>query len=105
MTGLAYISILLFALAGFVLLDRKYQLVFWQNSKWAALTLMVGVTFFAIWDVAGIFTDIFFTGDSNYIIGLMIAPDFPVEELFFLTLLCYQSLIFWELLLRIKKNA
>lgn len=105
MTGLAYISILLFAMAGFVLLDRKYRLVFWQNSKWAAITLMIGVTFFAIWDVAGIIADIFFTGDSNYITGLMIAPDFPVEELFFLTLLCYQTLIFWELLLRIKKNA
>lgn len=98
--GLAYISILIFSLAGFAILDRKFSLVFWKDAKWAALTIIVGVILFGIWDVAGIWADIFSTGSSKYITGLMIVPDFPIEELFFLALLCYQTLIFWEILKR-----
>lgn len=98
--GFAYISIIMVSLVGFAILDRKFTLVIWKDAKWAAFTLAFGVLFFSIWDVAGIMADIFSTGSSKYISGLMIAPDFPIEELFFLTLLCYQTLIFWEILKR-----
>lgn len=102
--SIAYISILVFSLIGFAVLDNRYKLVFWRDARWASITVGIGVLFFAIWDVAGIVLDIFSTGNSKYITGIMIAPDFPIEELFFLTLLCYQTLIFWELLKR-RKNV
>lgn len=98
--SMVYISILLFSLVGFAVLDHKFKLVFWNDARWAAIVVIVGVLFFSIWDVAGILADIFYSGSSQYVTGLMIAPDYPIEELFFLTLLCYQTLIFWELLKR-----
>lgn len=105
MIGLTYISILVLSLLGFAIIDHKFKLVFWKNPKWAAIVVSIGVLFFSIWDVAGIFLNIFFTGSTKFITGLMLSPDFPVEELFFLTLLCYQTLIFWELLKRREINV
>lgn len=103
--SMAYLIVLIVSLAGFAILDRKFSLVFWRDAKWAAITVLIGVAFFAVWDVAGIWANIFSTGSSKYITGIMIASDFPIEELFFLTLLCYQTLIFWEFLKKRRTNA
>lgn len=51
-----------------------------------------GVAFFAAVDLIGISLGIFFRGNSPYLSGLTVAPEFPIEELFFLTLLCYSIL-------------
>jgi len=54
--------------------------------------LVVGVLFFLAWDLCGIGLGIFFRGETLFMTGLLLAPELPVEELFFLTLLCYLTM-------------
>jgi lycopene cyclase domain-containing protein len=58
---------------------------------------------FIIWDFAGIASGIFFKGQSKYLSGIMIAKDFPLEELFFLAVLCYTTLVVATWFDRVKK--
>lgn len=90
--GLLYLLALLIALTGMVMLDRRFRLFFWVAPRRAALVLLVGVAFFVVWDLAGIGLGIFFRGETDFMTGLQVAPELPVEELFFLTLLCYLTM-------------
>lgn len=87
-----YLAALLVALTGMVLLDRRFRLFFWRDARRAAIVLAVGVVFFLIWDLAGVGLGIFFRGETSFMTGLQIAPEVPVEEVFFLTLLCYLTM-------------
>jgi lycopene cyclase domain-containing protein len=87
--GFLYLAALLVALTGMVMLDRRFRLFFWRDSRRAAIVLIAGLAFFVAWDIAGIRLGIFFRGETNFMTGVQILPEFPVEELFFLTLLCY----------------
>lgn len=51
---------------------------------------------FIIWDILGIALGIFFHGDSPYSLPFRIAPEFPIEELFFLYLLTYTTLVVYN---------
>ena len=90
--SLLYLAALAVALTGMVLLDRRFRLFFWAAPRRAALVLLVGVAFFVVWDLAGIHLGIFFRGETEFMTGLQIAPELPVEELFFLALLCYLTM-------------
>ena len=90
--SLLYLLALLIALTGMVMLDRRFRLFFWAAPRRAALVLLVGVAFFVVWDLAGISLGIFFRGETEFMTGLQVAPELPIEELFFLTLLCYLTM-------------
>ncbi|WP_454049908.1 lycopene cyclase domain-containing protein [Cellulomonas sp. Marseille-Q8402] len=96
MTGFAYLGALLVALGGLAIIDRRWQLAFWDRPRTAALCLVVGVVGFLLWDVAGLLLGIFARGESPHMTGLLLAPDLPVEEAVFLTLLCYNALLAWR---------
>lgn len=98
-----YLGSLLFSLAGLAALDFRFKLAFAKNPKAASLAIGVPYLLFVIWDLTGIATGIFFKGQSNLLTGLMIVKDFPIEELFFLALLCYTTLIVATGLDRVKK--
>lgn len=51
---------------------------------------------FLVWDVLGISLGIFFSGGSPYTLPYMVAPELPVEEFFFLFLLCYITLLIYR---------
>ena len=87
-----YLLALLIALTGMVMLDRRFHLFFWAAPRRAAVVLLVGVAFFVVWDLAGIGLGIFFRGETVFMTGLQVAPELPIEELFFLTLLCYLTM-------------
>jgi lycopene cyclase domain-containing protein len=87
-----YLVALAVALTGMVMLDRRFTLFFWRDAKRASLVLAVGVLFFLAWDVAGIDLGIFFRGETSFMTGLQLAPELPLEELFFLILLCYLTM-------------
>jgi len=87
-----YLLALLIALTGMVMLDRRFRLFFWAAPRRAAVVLLVGVAFFVAWDLAGIGLGIFFRGETEFMTGLQVAPELPIEELFFLTLLCYLTM-------------
>lgn len=80
---------LVVSLAGMVVLDRRFRLFFWKDARRAGIVLVAGVLFFLLWDFAGIGLGVFFRGPSSLVTGLVIAPEVPVEEVLFLTLLSY----------------
>lgn len=88
----AYLAALLIALTGMVLLDRRFALFFWRDRIRATIVLVVGVALFLLWDLAGVGLGVFFRGETPFMTGLQVAPEVPVEEVFFLTLLCYLTM-------------
>ena len=87
-----YLAALLVALTGMVLLDRRFTLFFWRDARRASIVLAAGVLFFLAWDLLGVGLGIFFRGETEFMTGLQVAPEIPVEEVFFLTLLCYLTM-------------
>lgn len=92
LVNFAYLAALAIALTGMVLLDRRFGLFFWRDARRAAIVLPLGVAFFLIWDLGGILLGIFFRGQTDFMTGLLIGPELPIEEVFFLTLLCYNTM-------------
>ncbi len=88
----AYLAALAVALTGMLLLDRRFGLFFWRDARRAAIVLALGVVFFLVWDLGGILLGIFFRGQTEFMTGLLIGPELPIEEVFFLTLLCYNAM-------------
>lgn len=96
MIQLSYLAGLFIALTGLLLLDWRYQLVFWHDVKRACRVLGIGYIVFFIWDIIGIRFGIFHHGSSDYAMPFTILPHFPVEELFFIAVLCYCPLILYS---------
>ena len=63
------------------------------SPKAAGLSIAIAVVLFLLWDLAGIALGIFFRGDAPHLSGLLLAPELPLEELFFLILLSYNALL------------
>lgn len=100
MTGFVYLAAILFSLAGMVILDVRLRLFFRAAQGRAAAVLAAGVLFFLGWDLAGIGLGIFARGSTGFMTGVLLAPELPVEELFFLTFLCYLTMNLYLLLYR-----
>ena len=90
--GALYLLALGISIIGMMMLDRRFRLFFWRDARRAAIVLPVGVVLFLIWDLFGIGLGIFFRGETAFMTGLQIAPELPIEEVFFLTLLCYLTM-------------
>lgn len=106
-----YLAALLVSLTGMVVLDRRFRLFFWACWWRAAIVLAVGVAFFLVWDVAGIGMGIFFRGNPGLLTGVLLGPELPLEELFFLALLsytamnAYRGVVRWSSLSRAPRGA
>lgn len=92
----AYLGALILSLGGLAVLDRRFRLAFWADPRRAGLSVGIGVAGFLLWDLAGLGLGIFARGDSPHMTGLLLAPELPVEEAFFLALLCYTALLAWR---------
>lgn len=92
MSGL-YAACLLVSTACLVLLDIRFALVFRRRAVASSVALIVGVVFFAVWDAVGIGLGVFRHLDSRWATGILLARDFPIEELLFLVFLTYLTLI------------
>ncbi|MBG6237501.1 lycopene cyclase domain-containing protein [Mycetocola sp. CAN_C7] len=88
-----YLLTLLASLGCMVLLDRRFSLFFWRDARRATIVTLIGVAFFVLWDLFGIGLGIFYRGETEFMTGLVVAPELPIEELFFLTFLCYLTMI------------
>lgn len=93
--GLAYLACLLVSLAGVATIDRRWRLFVWDRPRAAVVVLVVGLAYFVLWDLAGIALGLFHRGDTRWMTGLQVAPELPVEELFFLVLLCWSTMCLW----------
>lgn len=96
MTHAFYLIALVVSIAGLVTLDARYRIAIFDRPRPAFLTLGIGVAFFLVWDAIGVGLGIFFVGEGPYQTGIMLAPEVPLEELFFLILLVYQTLLLWR---------
>lgn len=96
LAGFGYLGALLVALGGLAVIDRRWHLAFWAHPRRAAACVGIGVAGFLLWDVAGLLLGIFARGESPHMTGLLLAPELPVEEAVFLTLLSYNALLAWR---------
>lgn len=96
MTHAFYLIALVVSIAGLVTLDARYRIAIFDRPRAALLTIAIGVAFFLVWDAIGVGLGIFFVGEAPYQTGIMLAPEVPLEELFFLILLVYQTLLLWR---------
>lgn len=88
-----YTAALLVSAACMVLLDMRFRLVFRRRPVISAVALIIGMVFFIAWDAVGIGLGVFRHLDSRWATGILLAPDFPIEELLFLGFLSYLTLI------------
>ncbi|NCU30182.1 lycopene cyclase domain-containing protein [Candidatus Saccharibacteria bacterium] len=98
MTEFAYMLAITLSFIGILIIDKKYNLAFFFDIIRTTTTLLIGVLLFSLWDILGVALNIFFSGSSPYMSGWYIAPEFPVEEIMFLTFLCYFTLVLYRLL-------
>lgn len=87
-----YLLTLLVSLGGMVVLDRAFSLFFWRDARRASIVVVVGVAFLLCWDLLGIGLGIFYRGETGLMTGIQLAPELPLEELFFLTFLVYLTM-------------
>lgn len=100
-----YLAALTVSLVGMVVLDRRFRLFFWRDRRRAAVVLVLGVAFFLLWDLFGIRFGVFSIGEGPWMTGLELAPELPIEEVFFLTLLCYNTMNVYGALTRVPSAA
>ncbi len=95
-----YASGLLLTIACLLMVDYRWKLAIFNNRNRALKTVGFGVALFAVWDVLGIRAHIFYTGSASVITRIFLISQFPLEELFFLVVLVYTTLLFWRSLER-----
>jgi lycopene cyclase domain-containing protein len=88
-----YLATLLVAIGCMALIDHRFRLFFWRDARRAAIVLAAGLVFFMVWDFFGIGLGIFFRGETAIMTGVLLAPELPLEEPFFLLFLCYLTMV------------
>ena len=96
LTHLVYGLSLLGAIFCLGLIDYKHKYAWFKDRRRTLVTIIPAVVMFVLWDVAGIRLHVFASHSDTYRSGLLLGPNFPVEEIFFLTLLTYTALIIWR---------
>ena len=91
-----YLAGLIIAIGCLVIVDYKFKLAFFYQWQRTLITLLVAIWLFIVWDIFGIKLGIFFHGDSQFSLPIRIIPEFPLEELFFLFLLTYATLLIYR---------
>jgi len=90
---LAYGAALLGSTACMAVLDARFRLVLWREGRRSLIVLAIGIAFFLVWDLIAIAQNFYHRGESEAMTGIMLAPELPVEELLFITFLCYVTLV------------
>ena len=88
-----YLAAIIFSLLGVATIDVRLKLALLVQTKRALATLAISVAFFLIWDLNGIALGIFWEGSDRFLTGVNLLPQLPLEEPFFLLLLCYLILV------------
>lgn len=91
-----YLGALIVSILGLYLIDRRHKLAIPASPRAALLAILISVVVFLLWDLAGIALGIFFRGDAPHLSGVLLAPELPIEEVFFLTLLSYNALLVYQ---------
>ena len=102
--GFLYLAALLVSITGMILLDRRHTLFFWQDARRATVVLAPVLVFFLRWDLVGLDAVVFFRGEGPWMTGILLAPELPLEEVFFLALLCYMTMNVFSAFTKVVKK-
>mgnify|MGYP000187880037 CR=1 FL=1 len=94
--GFGYLAALIVSILGTGAIDRRHGLALFVSPIATILAVLVGVAVFLAWDLVGIELGIFFIGPAEHVSGILLAPELPLEELFFLILLSYSTLVVYR---------
>lgn len=77
--------------AGFCmgLVDHRWKLFLFRDARRAATVIAVCFAFFLAWDLVALELGVYSRGESPAMTGIEVAPDLPLEELFFIVFLSY----------------
>lgn len=75
-----------------VLLDRRFKLAFWRDARRAAISVAVVTAVLLMVDIIGIALGVFARSTTWAMTGILVGPELPLEEIFFLAFLGYLSL-------------
>lgn len=103
--GAVYLLLLLASIGCMGLLDHRFKLFFFADARRAALVTVIGLVFFLLWDLGGIGLDIFYRGETEIMLGVLLAPHLPLEEVFFLAFLCYLTMVLYGLVSLVLRRA
>src|SRR5690606_23805910 len=87
------------------LVDRRWRLFLFRRAVPALLVVAAGVGYFLLWDVVAIEQGMYVRGESPAMTGIEVAPELPLEELFFIVFLCYITMVFHGLFRRLLGTA
>lgn len=93
MIGLAYLLVQAVSFAGILVIDHRWKLAAFRAPAAAALAVTASVALLLTWDVLGVRSGVFFRGQTDFMTGLTVAPEIPVEEVVFLAFLSYLALV------------
>ena len=79
--------------AEFLTLDLRHRLFLGRAPGPALLVLAIGLVFFLAWDLFGIGLGIFFRAETEFMTGILLAPELPLEEPVFLLFLCELTMV------------
>lgn len=96
LTPWLYLISLVVSIGCLVLIDWRYKLAFWSDRRRTIGVFVVLLAVFLVWDLLGIGLGIFFIGSSEYLSGIVLLPELPIEEVAFLSLLIYTTLLIWR---------
>ncbi|MER7796320.1 lycopene cyclase domain-containing protein [Microbacterium sp. NPDC096154] len=89
----AYLLVLVASLGCVVLIDMRFRLFLGRAPRRAAAVLAIGLAFFLAWDLAGVGLGIFFRGETEWMTGILLAPELPLEEPVFLLFLSELTMV------------
>lgn len=93
MIGVAYLVVQIVSFAGIAVIDHRGRLAAFRAPAATGLAVTAAVALFLTWDVLGVRSGVFFRGQTDFMTGLLIAPEIPVEEVVFLAFLSYLALV------------
>jgi lycopene cyclase domain-containing protein len=92
-SSLVYLASLVLVLGCMALVDHRWKLFFWSDPRRAAVVFSFGFALFLAWDLVALHFELYERGRSEYMTGIEVAPDLPVEELFFVAFLPYLTMV------------
>ncbi|WP_206680369.1 lycopene cyclase domain-containing protein [Flaviflexus huanghaiensis] len=90
--SLVYGAILVLLIGCMAMLDVRFSLVL-RRAPRHIIALILGIGFFVLWDLVAIAMGFYYRGESDGMSGILLTPEFPIEELLFITFLCYMTLV------------
>lgn len=93
MIGLAYLAVQAVSVAGIMVVDHRWRLAAFRAPAATVLAVTAAVALFLTWDVLGVRSGVFFRGVTDFMSGLTVAPEIPLEEVVFLAFLSYLALV------------